>query len=98
LGRCYFPDLDFSEFNENCKKKIEAAISQDFDEAYKGIKQLPRSSRLGVYVAYLYYLALFKKIRNTPSQKVLKSRIRIHNPLKISILCYSFLKHKLNLI
>ncbi len=98
MGRSYFPNVDLSEFNERCKKEIETDIKKDFDEAYEGIKQLPRSSRLGVYVAYLYYLALFKKIKSTPSEHVLKSRIRIRNRHKISILCYSFVKHQLNLI
>jgi phytoene synthase len=98
MGRCYFPSINFSEFNEKWKKEIEGDIKKDFDEGYQGIKQLPRSSRLGVYVAYLYYLALFKKIKNTPLEKVLKYRVRIHHRHKISILCYSFLKYQLNLI
>jgi 15-cis-phytoene synthase len=98
MGRSYFPGLDFRRFTEESKKRVEESIEKDFDEGYKGIKQLPRSSRLGVYVAYLYYLALFKKIRNTPSEYVLKSRISIRNRHKISILCYCFVKHQLNLI
>lgn len=98
LGRCYFPHLNFAEFNEKSKREIEADIKKDFDQGYIGIKQLPRSSRLGVYVAYLYYLALFKKIKNIPSEHVLKSRVRIRNRHKISILCYSFVKHQFNLI
>jgi 15-cis-phytoene synthase len=98
MGRNYFPGLDFKEFNDECKHQIEVDIKADFDEGYEGIKQLPRSARFGVYVAYLYYLALFKKIQNTPSEHVLNSRIRIRNRHKISILCYSFLKHRLNLI
>ncbi|HEY5826200.1 MAG TPA: phytoene/squalene synthase family protein [Cyclobacteriaceae bacterium] len=98
MGRCYFPSLNLSEFNEICKKEIETDIKNDFDEGHRGIKQLPRSSRLGVYVAYLYYQALFKKIKNTDSEHVLKSRISIRNRHKISILCYSFVKHQLNLI
>jgi len=97
-GRCYFPGLNYSEFNEKRKKEIESDIKNDFDEGYQGIKQLPRSSRLGVYVAYLYYLALFKKIKRVPSERVLKSRISIRKRYKISILCYSFVKHQLNLI
>ncbi|MBA4146191.1 MAG: phytoene synthase [Cytophaga sp.] len=98
MGRTYFPGLDFTQFNEECKKQIEISIKADFDEGYKGIQQLPRGARFGVYVAYVYYLALFKKIKNTPSEHVLNSRIRIPNRHKISILCYSFVKHQLNLI
>ena len=98
MGRSYFPGIDLTNFDEQNKLKIEADIEKDFDAGYKGIKQLPRSARFGVYVAYLYYLALFEKIKNTPSQTVLKNRIRVRNRRKLSILAYSFVKHQLNLI
>jgi phytoene synthase len=98
MGRSYFPELDLSNFTKESKQQIEVSIKKDFDIGYEGIKQLPRKAKLGVYVAYVYYLALFKKIKNTPSERVLKSRIRIRNRHKISILCYSFVKHQLNLI
>ncbi len=98
MGRTYFPELNLERFDDESKRKIEDSIKADFDEAYKGIKKLPRSSKLGVYVAYVYYLALFKKIKNTPSSYVLKERIRIRNRQKLSILAFSYLKHQLNLI
>jgi phytoene/squalene synthetase len=60
IGRTYFPGLDLNRFDERSKKIIEE-IKNDLDEGFSGIKKLPRSSRFGVYVAYVYYLALFKK-------------------------------------
>ncbi|MCI0750493.1 MAG: squalene/phytoene synthase family protein [Flammeovirgaceae bacterium] len=98
MGRIYFPNLEINRFDESCKKKIEESIAHDFREGYKGIKQLPRSSRFGVYVAYVYYLALFRKIKNTPSELVLKRRIRIRNRHKARLLAYSFVKHQLNML
>jgi 15-cis-phytoene synthase len=98
MGRCYFPGVDLTNFNDDTKTQIEEDIAKDFKDGYEGIKQLPRSARFGVYVAYLYYVALFEKIKNTPCQMVLKSRIRIRNRRKISILAYSYLKHQLNLL
>jgi phytoene synthase len=98
LGRIYFPDVDIDKFDEDSKRKIEIGIRQDFETGFEGIRKLPRSSKMGVYVAYLYYLALFKKIRNTPPGFVMKERIRIRNRHKLSIVCYSYLKHQLNLI
>lgn len=98
MGRSYFPDLDLDQFNEEKKKEIEESIRHDFDEGLKGIKMLPRSSRFGVYVAYVYYLALFNKIKNTPCERVLESRIRIRNRHKATLLAYSYVKHQLNLI
>jgi 15-cis-phytoene synthase len=98
MGRSYFPGVDLTNFNEDTKKEIEEDIAKDFNAGYEGIKQLPRSARLGVYVAYLYYMALFEKIKNTPCHVVLQSRIRVRNRRKISILAYSYLKHQLNLL
>ncbi|MDL5049388.1 phytoene/squalene synthase family protein [Oscillatoria amoena NRMC-F 0135] len=98
MGRTYFPDLDFTQFNDDKKREIEESIKADFDQALQGIKMLPRSSRFGVYVAYVYYLALFKKIQNTPYDKVLESRIRIRNRHKARLLAYSFVKHQFNLL
>ena len=98
MGRTYFPGLDLNRFDEGSKKKIEESIKNDLDEGFKGIKKLPRSSRFGVYVAYVYYLALFKKIRNTPSEMILNTRISIRKRHKATLLAYSYLKHQLNLI
>jgi 15-cis-phytoene synthase len=98
MGRSYFPDVDLTRFDEDTKREIEHSIAKDFAHGLKGIQKLPGSSRFGVYVAYVYYLALFKKIKNTPSTLVLHRRIRIHNRQKATLLAYSFLKHRLNLI
>lgn len=98
MGRNYFPDLEIESFDEHSKKRIELDIEEDFRMGFEGIKKLPKSARFGVYMAYLYYYSLFEKIRNTPSKNVLESRIRIPNQKKISILCYSYVRHRLNMI
>ena len=43
------------------KAEIEADIKADFEAGYKGILQLPKRARFGVYLAYVYYFGLFKK-------------------------------------
>ncbi len=98
MGRTYFPGVDLSRFDESTKKQLEQDIAADFKAGYEGIKQLPKSARFGVYVAYVYYLALFEKIKNTPSSTVLTKRIRVRNRRKLSILAYSYVRHQLNLI
>jgi phytoene/squalene synthetase len=98
MGRTYFPGVDLSRFDESTKKQIEQDVAADFKEGYEGIKQLPKSARFGVYVAYVYYLALFEKIKNTSSSTVLTKRIRVRNRRKLSILAYSYVKHQLNLV
>lgn len=98
MGRTYFPGLELTQFDSENKQKIEANIAHDFEEGFKGIKMLPRSARFGVYVAYVYYLALFKKIRNTPPGNVMTNRISIRNRHKATLLAYSYVRHQLNLI
>jgi 15-cis-phytoene synthase len=97
LGRNYFPGLQSKGFEDN-RRKIEYSIKKDLDEGFIGIKKLPRSSRFGVYVAYVYYLALFNKIRNSPSEMILNSRVSIRKRHKATLLAYSYVKHQLNLI
>lgn len=98
MGRSYFPDINLDSLDDLSKAKIEESIAADFHAGYLGIKQLPKGAKFGVYVAYLYYLTLFKKIRNTPSHHVLRKRIRVQNRKKISILFFSYLKYQLNLL
>ena len=98
MGRTYFPGVNFENFNQNQKLAIEKDIRADFDAALVGIKQLPKSSRLGVYAAYRYYIALFKKITMLTPQRIMHERIRISNPRKLWLTCRCFLKLQLNLL
>ncbi len=86
LSRMYFPDCDYNNFSLADKKAIECDIAQDFEEAYRGIVQLPVKARFGVYVAYKYYECLFKKIRRYSPAYILKNRIRVPNYSKVLIL------------
>jgi phytoene/squalene synthetase len=97
-GRTYFPNIDFNNFTEQDKRNIEADIKIDFDNAFQGIKCLPRATRLGVYIAYTYYLQLFKKISYTPASVILQKRIRISNTCKIGLYVKAVLRQKLNVI
>lgn len=97
-GRTYFPNVDFKRFDYQAKKEIEADIQRDFDHAYTGILQLPKSARLGVYLAYIYYLKLFRKIQETAPTKVMNERIRVPDTKKFTLLVKSYVKHQLNYI
>jgi phytoene/squalene synthetase len=97
-GRTYFPGVDFNNFTEQVKLNIQANIQRDFDVAFAGIKRLPAGTRLGVYVAYTYYLQLFKKIKNTPANVILQKRIRISDTHKIGLYVKAVLQQKLKVI
>ena len=98
LERTYFPEVDFRNFTAEIKKSIEDEIMRDFAHAYIGITELPLKARFGVYVAYKYYLSLFKKIKRTQAAKILDQRIRIPNYSKAFILVRAGVKKQLNLI
>ena len=98
MGRTYFPGVSLEHFDEVEKKEIEKDIDKDFKMGLEGIKRLPKSSRFGVYLAYVYYYALFNKIKRTHASRVINQRIRIPNPVKLSILFYTYFRHRLNII
>lgn len=97
-GRTYFPDLDFENFTTTDKKKIEEDIKRDFDHAFEGIIQLPKGSKFGVYLAYKYYLKLFKKIKKAEPSIIKENRLRVHDVRKIVLLFSSALRYKLNIL
>ncbi len=98
LDRMYFPGCDFSNFTQADKLKIEEDIQKDFDHAYEGILQLPLKARFGVYVAYKYYLSLFKKIKKLQPQNILDTRVRIPDHGKMFILAKAGIRSQLNLL
>lgn len=98
LGRTYFPGVDLTSFSAQEKSKIEQDIQNDFFYALEGIKKLPSSSRLGVFVAYRYYLSLFKKIKNIPSERLMQERIRVNNYKKLYITFKSAFQNQFNWI
>lgn len=98
LGRIYFPSVNLDRFTEHEKQVIEQDIARDFDDALKGIRNLPVSSRFGVYVAYVYYKALFAKIKSVPSARIMEERIRINNYKKVGLLAESYVKHSFGIL
>ena len=98
LGRTYFPGVDLNNFNEEVKASIEADIDIDFKAGYEGIKKLPKGARFGVYIAYVYYYSLFKKIRKTHCDLILNERVRISNKRKYGLFLSSYLRHTINWI
>lgn len=79
LHRSYFPSLGDQVLTEAIKARILEEVYADFREARKGIRLLPECARLGVYTAYLYYLALTEAIAATPCERLLDTRIRVSN-------------------
>lgn len=98
LGRTYFPNVDISYFDNVVKSQIEKEIYDEFKEALEGIKKLPNSSRFGVYLAYRYYISLFRKIKKTSANKIINQRIRISNGRKFSLMMSSYVQYKMSFL
>lgn len=96
LGRTYFPNVDITYFDNSVKEHIENDIQQEFKEALEGIKNLPNSARFGVYLAYRYYISLFRKIKKTPAKTIISQRIRISNGRKFSLMMSSYVQYKIS--
>jgi phytoene/squalene synthetase len=96
LGRSYFPSLDPSKFSSNDKLNIEKEISKELSQALLGIRQLPKSSGKGVYLAYTYYQQLFRKIQKRSPSQILSSRLRISNWAKFGFMIMAQLRYTIN--
>lgn len=98
LERTYFPNVDFTNFDEHSKLLIIEEIEADFTKALKGIFKLPTEAQFGVYTAYKYYTKLLVKLKKTSSISIQKTRIRVPNYQKMSVFARSYLKYRLNLL
>lgn len=98
LNRLYFPDVNMDKFTEATKCSLINYIEADFDEAEKGIKQLPGKSKLAVYIAFSYYKKLLQKLKRTPAKEIMQSRIRVEDSMKFVLLGKAYMKYKLNAI
>lgn len=98
MGRIYFPELTIDKLNSTTKAEIEKDIEADFDKGLNGIKKLPKDARLGVYVAYIYYISLFDKIKKLQPETILNERVRIPDSQKFLLFAGSYLRNSINLL
>ena len=96
--RVYFPGVDFEFFTQENKQDIEENIRLDFEHALTGILALPRGARWGVYLAYIYYITLFKKIKKLSPSRIMHERIRVSDNRKLALLVTSYFKNAFNTI
>jgi phytoene synthase len=96
LGRTYFPEIDIANFNNTVKSEIEKDIEIDFNLGFEGIKLLPTKTRLGVYIAFIFYKGLFKKIKKLDAEDLLQGRVRIPNAIKFGLIFKGYVQHSFN--
>ena len=98
LGRTYFPNVNFRNFSLQDKLEIEKDIAKDFNHALIGIKMLPMSSKLAVFMAYKYYTNLFKKIKKCKPEILMQKRISVSNARKVYLFGEMILAKNLNFV
>jgi phytoene/squalene synthetase len=98
MGRVYFPNVELTKLDSATKASLEDDIQLDFNKGLEGIKLLPKNSRFGVYVAYIYYLKLFNKIKSLHPERIMEERISIPNSQKMVLFASSYVRHSLNLL
>lgn len=85
LGRVYFPGLNLTRFDDETKDKLVEEIEIEFETALDGIKNLPGTSKYGVYLAYMYYKELTSKILFMKATDLLNQRASVSNFVKLAL-------------
>ncbi|MBW6501643.1 MAG: squalene/phytoene synthase family protein [Bacteroidales bacterium] len=98
LDRNYFPEIGAGGFDDTVKKQIEKDIENDFAESRQGIIKLPDDARLPVMIAYFYFKKLLDRISRVPAERILETRIRVPDSIKLLLLVKAYFVHKFNLM
>ena len=91
LGRSYFPGVNVRTFNEAEKERLIQDIEADLALSTATLGLLPKSSRKAVAAAQMFFAELNQRIRNTPAEKLIETRISVPNSVKIFILLKALL-------
>lgn len=82
LGRSYFPGVNVQCFGEADKLRLLDDIDADLAVSAAVVPDLPRSSRRAVALAQSLFAELSVRLRDTPAESLVLSRVRVPNPVK----------------
>jgi phytoene synthase len=85
LGRSYFPGVSVGSFTEADKTRILDDIDADLRVSAAVIPDLPAGSRRAVALAQGLFAELSTRLRATPASELVRSRVRVPNPVKARI-------------
>ena len=91
LGRSYFPNVTVDNFDGATQVRLIEDIQDDLDKSSKTLPLLSRGSRKAVAAAQMFFEALNERIRNTPAEVLIETRISVPNSQKLVILVKSLL-------
>jgi phytoene/squalene synthetase len=85
LGRSYFPGVRVDSFTEADKIRLLDDIDEDLRMSAAVIPDLPSGSRRAVALAAGLFAELSARIRATPADRLVTTRIRVPNAVKLRI-------------
>ena len=86
LGRSYFPGVNVATFDAATQARLIDDIEADLATSAKTLPLLPSGSRKAVAAAQMFFDALNERIRNTPAEVLIETRISVPNSQKLVIL------------
>jgi 15-cis-phytoene synthase len=85
LGRSYFPAVNVDSFTESDKNRLLDDIEADLRTSASVLPQLPSGSRRAVALAQALFADLAARLRATPANRLITTRVRVPNPVKLRI-------------
>lgn len=87
LGRGYLvaPGRAATDFTEEEKNRLVAEVFAELADAAPAVDALPRSVRPAVWTAFGVFADLTHRIAETPAHRVAQDRIRVPDPVKLSL-------------
>lgn len=85
LGRSYFPGINVLTFGEVDKTRLLDDIDADLAVSARAVRLLPRSSRRAVALAQALFTELAERIRATPAEELMRTRVRVPAARKAAI-------------
>ena len=85
LGRSYFPGVRVDAFTESEKNRLLDDIDADLRTSAAVIPKLPAGSRRAVALAQALFADLARRLRATPADRLVTTRVRVPNPTKLRI-------------
>ncbi len=91
LGRSYFPGVNVATFDAETQLRLIDDIQADLATSAKTLPLLSSGSRKAVAAAQMFFEALNERIRNTPAEVLIETRISVPNSQKLVILAKALL-------
>jgi phytoene synthase len=85
LGRSYFPGVSVESFSEADKARLLDDIDSDLRDSAAVVPLLPATSRRAVALAQGLFTELAVRLRATPADRLVTSRVRVPNSVKLRI-------------